>query len=238
MYNPARTSSSGRSSDRPSVAASADDRSDSPVCSPNPRSASRDNPASRPASLTIAIPTPCPQDKAPAHPSVARHRSCHHHVAKWCPTSSWVGLYKACGDHVGEHERQHRFGAQRVCLVVIGKSAPWAWRCTGSGVPRSRGGRLAAPRGHKAWGLLTYLLATYTAPSRSQLAGLLFAEAADPLRSLRWHLSELRRVLGVPAIGLGGDPVLLQLPAGTVVDIMLLPLRCVADSAGAARSGP
>ena len=33
-------------------------------------------------------------------------------------------------------------------------------------------------------------------PTRSQLASLLFTEAGDPLRPLRWSLSEIRRRLG------------------------------------------
>jgi DNA-binding SARP family transcriptional activator len=77
------------------------------------------------------------------------------------------------------------------------------------------------PRGHKAWGLLVYLLRTRVPPSRERLAELLFPEADDPLGTLRWTLSALRRCLGEDA-ELGGDPVRLTLRPGTVVDIDVL----------------
>ena len=85
-----------------------------------------------------------------------------------------------------------------------------------------RGGRpVEAPRGHKAWGLLTYLRRTRVAPSRERLAGLLFSEADDPLGTLRWTLSALRRSLGDDA-ELGGDPLRLTLRPGTLVDVDVL----------------
>ncbi len=58
-------------------------------------------------------------------------------------------------------------------------------------------------------------------PTRSQLAGLLFAEADDPLRALRWSLAEIRRCLG-DEITLDGDPVVLRLPADATVDVDVL----------------
>lgn len=87
------------------------------------------------------------------------------------------------------------------------------------GAPRiERDGRpLPAPRGHKVWGLLAYLLRSGGAASRQQLAALLFEDAKDPLAALRWNLSELRRLLG--SDGLRGDrPALPPLPA-VYVDI-------------------
>jgi DNA-binding SARP family transcriptional activator len=91
------------------------------------------------------------------------------------------------------------------------------------GSPRiERGGlMLDAPRGHKAWGLLTYLLRSRVPPSRERVAGLLFPEADDPLGTLRWTLSALRRRLGKDT-SLGGDPVRLNLPPGTFVDVDVL----------------
>ena len=77
------------------------------------------------------------------------------------------------------------------------------------------------PRGHKAWGLLAYLLRTRVAPSRERLASLLFPEADDPLGALRWTLSALRRQLGAN-VELGGDPVRLALPARAFVDVEVL----------------
>jgi DNA-binding SARP family transcriptional activator len=78
-----------------------------------------------------------------------------------------------------------------------------------------------APRGHKPWGLLTYLLRTPGPSSRERLAGLLFPEADDPLGTLRWTLSVIRRLLGDHAT-LGGDPVKLTLRPGTFVDVEVL----------------
>ena len=73
-------------------------------------------------------------------------------------------------------------------------------------------------RSRKSWALLAYLLMSEHRPSRSQLASMLFAEADDPIRALRWSLSELRRGLGHDA-SLDGDPVVLQLPPGAIVDV-------------------
>lgn len=85
-----------------------------------------------------------------------------------------------------------------------------------------RDGRAARPpRGRKAWGLLTYLLLSERPPTRSRVAGLLFAEADDPLGALRWNLAELRRTLGDPS-SLHGDPLVLALPPDTDVDVLAL----------------
>ena len=91
------------------------------------------------------------------------------------------------------------------------------------GPPRlERGGvPVEPPRGHKAWGLLVYLLRTRVPPSREAAASLLFPEADDPLGTLRWTLSALRRSLGDGA-ELGGDPIRLELPPGTLVDVDVL----------------
>jgi DNA-binding SARP family transcriptional activator len=72
-------------------------------------------------------------------------------------------------------------------------------------------------RSRKSWALLTYLILSERPPPRSQLASLLFADADDPVRALRWSLSEIRRALGGGG-SVDGDPVVLSLPAGTVVD--------------------
>ena len=91
------------------------------------------------------------------------------------------------------------------------------------GPPRMDRGRapVEPPRGQKAWGLLTYLIRTRLPPSREALASLLFPEADDPLGTLRWTLSELRRSLREDA-GVGGDPLRLTLRPGTLVDVDVL----------------
>lgn len=76
-------------------------------------------------------------------------------------------------------------------------------------------------RSRKSWALLAYLLLSDVAPTRGQLVGLLFSEADDPLRALRWSLAEIRRGLGGVA-SLGGNPVVLRLPDGAAVDVLTL----------------
>jgi DNA-binding SARP family transcriptional activator len=76
-------------------------------------------------------------------------------------------------------------------------------------------------RSRKSWAVLAFLLLAERPPSRSRLASLLFSEADDPLRALRWCLAEIRRGLG-PLAGLDGDPVELTLPAGAAVDVDVL----------------
>lgn len=73
-------------------------------------------------------------------------------------------------------------------------------------------------RSRKSWALLAYLILSERPPTRSQAAALLFAEADDPIRALRWNLSELRRGLGQDT-SIEGDPLTLALPANTIVDI-------------------
>lgn len=87
------------------------------------------------------------------------------------------------------------------------------------GKPTVDGG--PGPRGRKAWGLLAFLLASDTPPSREQLASLLFEDADDPLRALRWNLSELRKALPAARVP-KGDPVHLELPPDAVVDVEVL----------------
>lgn len=81
--------------------------------------------------------------------------------------------------------------------------------------------RRAAPRGRKPWALLAYLLTTGSAPSREWLAELLFSDADDPFNALSWNLTQLRRLLGSDA-AIRGEPVELQLPSGTTIDIRAL----------------
>ena len=73
-------------------------------------------------------------------------------------------------------------------------------------------------RSRKSWGLLAYLILSERPAARSQLASLLFAEADDPVRALRWCLAEIRRALGDEG-SVDGDPVVLRLPPGAVVDV-------------------
>ncbi len=76
-------------------------------------------------------------------------------------------------------------------------------------------------RSRKSWAVLAFLLLTERPPTRSQLAALLFADADDPLRALRWCLAEIRRGLGPGAV-VDGDPVRLTLPDDATVDVNVL----------------
>ena len=76
-------------------------------------------------------------------------------------------------------------------------------------------------RSRKSWALLAYLLLSERPPPRSRLAALLFADADDPLRALRWSLAEVRRCLG-PDGSVEGDPVVLRLEPDVVVDVSVL----------------
>jgi DNA-binding SARP family transcriptional activator len=72
-------------------------------------------------------------------------------------------------------------------------------------------------RSRKSWALLAYLILNDRAPTRSQLASLLYGDADDPGRALRWNLTELRHALGERG-SVDGDPVDLQLSDQVIVD--------------------
>ncbi len=91
-------------------------------------------------------------------------------------------------------------------------------------------------RSRKSWALLAFILMSGRPPTRSQLASLLFAEANDPLRALRWSLSEIRRGLGEHG-SLEGDPVVLQLPTDCVVDVDVVTRGSWTDAVGLAGLG-
>jgi len=86
-------------------------------------------------------------------------------------------------------------------------------------------------RSRKSWGLLAYLILSERPPARSQLASLLFAGADDPVRALRWGLAEIRRALGEDG-SVDGDPVVLQLPSGAVVDVQVVMKGTWTDAVG------
>ena len=94
-------------------------------------------------------------------------------------------------------------------------------RLLGTPLVERNGEAVRAPRGRKCWALLAYLLLRERPVSRLSLAELLFPDADDPLRALRWTLVELRRALGGSEV-LHGDPLVLDLPPGTEVDVLAL----------------
>ena len=76
-------------------------------------------------------------------------------------------------------------------------------------------------RSRKSWALLAYLILSERAPARVTVATMLFDEADDPLRALRWNLSEIRRALG-DDVDLSGDPLTIRLPDDAVVDVVVV----------------
>ncbi|HEX8345925.1 MAG TPA: BTAD domain-containing putative transcriptional regulator [Actinoplanes sp.] len=86
-------------------------------------------------------------------------------------------------------------------------------------------------RSRKSWAVLAYLLLSDRPPTRSRLAALLFADADDPGRALRWSLAEIRRGLGTGG-SLDGDPLVLHLPPDTVVDADVIAKGDWADAVG------
>lgn len=90
------------------------------------------------------------------------------------------------------------------------------------GVPRvvSTDGSAVALRGHKAWGLLAYLVVQRDPVGRPHLARLLFEDAEDPLAALRWNLTELRRALG--ADSLRGETLALDRHSLGTIDLDVL----------------
>ena len=90
------------------------------------------------------------------------------------------------------------------------------------GVPQVvlQDGTVVVLRGHKAWGLLAYLVAQQGAVSRQHLGRLLFEDAEDPLAALRWNLTELRRALG-PA-SLRGEAIALDRSSVASIDVDVL----------------
>ena len=98
------------------------------------------------------------------------------------------------------------------------------------GAPRVEldGRALPAPRGHKVWGLLAYLIRSDVGASRKHLAELLFQDAEDPLAALRWNLSELRRLLG--NAGLRGDVPALSLEPTAYIDVKVVALGTWAEA--------
>ena len=99
------------------------------------------------------------------------------------------------------------------------------------GRPRIRSGSDSdhTVRSRKSWAVLAFLLLGDRAPTRAELAALLFDEADDPLRALRWSLSELRRALAGHAV-LEGDPVVLELAGDVVVDVAVVSRGSWADA--------
>ena len=78
---------------------------------------------------------------------------------------------------------------------------------------------VAGPRGHKAWGLLAYLMLEPSSQALRASTSLSCCSrgADDPLGSLRWNLAELRRALGPATLSHGSTELALR--PDTFVDV-------------------
>ena len=86
-------------------------------------------------------------------------------------------------------------------------------------------------RGRKSWGLLAGLLLE-SAPTRRDLADRLFADADDPMATLRWHLLQVRRA--IEPVDIVDNAGRLQIGAVSTVDAVgvlngAVPLETVRD---------
>jgi len=82
-------------------------------------------------------------------------------------------------------------------------------------------GGARAVRGHQAWALLARILLADRPLERRTLAAELFADADDPLGSLRWCLAALRKALDTSDV-LIGDPIDPRLPPDVEIDLVRL----------------
>ena len=98
------------------------------------------------------------------------------------------------------------------------------------GKPRivsSEGTSKAVP-GHQPWAVLARLLRARRPMGRRELALELFSDVEDPLGALRWCLASLRKATGTET--LQGDPISLEFPAETYVDVWALGAGDVAET--------
>ncbi|MBW2462234.1 MAG: SARP family transcriptional regulator [Deltaproteobacteria bacterium] len=77
------------------------------------------------------------------------------------------------------------------------------------------------PRGRKSWALLARLALSSRPLARTELSRMLFSEAADPARALRWSLADLRRSLGRSDL-LKGDPLTLVADPQLEIDVLCI----------------
>lgn len=94
-------------------------------------------------------------------------------------------------------------------------------RLLGPPVVEQDGHDVAGPTGHKAWGVLAHVALADRPPARTRTAAMLFPDARDARRALRWNLTELRPLLGDTG-ELGGDPLRLVLGADDELDVALV----------------
>ena len=82
-------------------------------------------------------------------------------------------------------------------------------------------GQTPAVRGFQSWALLARLVLAERELTRRELSLELFPDTVDPLGSLRWCLAGLRRAVG-SAEAFSGDPVCVDLPVDTEIDVLAL----------------
>lgn len=91
-----------------------------------------------------------------------------------------------------------------------------------------RDGQVRPVPGHQPWAVLARLLRTRRPLSRRELATEVFVNVDDPLGALRWCLASLRKALGAET--LQGDPIAVNLPPETTVDVVSLEAGKIPES--------
>src|SRR5215475_8384714 len=77
---------------------------------------------------------------------------------------------------------------------------------------------VADVRGNKPWAIAAYLALADGPVTRDRLTALLFEQADDPAKALRWNLTQVRRLLG-RADSLLGDVMRLPRETGLTFDV-------------------
>jgi len=91
-------------------------------------------------------------------------------------------------------------------------------RLIGPPVIETANGERREVRGLKPWAVFARLVLADRPLSRRELSVELFPDADDPLGSLRWCLTALRKALGSPDLFIG-DPIRRDLPTWITVDV-------------------
>jgi len=135
-----------------------------------------------------------------------------------------VAVVRRAAAQLGDGFRRPEDSRVRLAPEDVARPGARAREVENRAVPplgKRKGARLGGDAVHVASEVHGVVPAVRSKTSRERVAGLLFPEAADPLGSLRWTLSVLRRQLGERA-KIGGDPLTLTLPPGSFVDVDVL----------------
>src|SRR3954451_11068573 len=123
------------------------------------------------------------------------------------------GTARGAGHPAGRLREKDRLLRRDGVMLLVTILGPRSLRLDGVGRP--------GPRGHKAWGLLAYLVGNGAPVPRDRLVSLLFPDAANGRAALRWNLGQLRQAVHRPQ-SFTGDPVVLGLGPDVRGDVQVL----------------